>query len=203
MLRSIRVDDSADSEGGPTPAEQAPSLLASDSFFSSDGDNSSPDLPEGKLEILDSPLKNEFPIVQDELYDLPGHVDSQASSRIICYTCHQPIIETSLLACGNQYHPEHFRCQGMVASNTRVRRAKQTAQQELKQCNRPLADADFFERDGQVLCTSCFMETSFPTCKFCSEPIRDVSLLYENITHGIALHQCSWRDISSRALFLV
>lgn len=91
----------------------------------------------------------------------------------VCFSCNDQITGTSLLAGGNQYHPEHFRCQGKPNAKISLQRGRG---RDMQVCGRPLATAVFFEKSGKVLCEGCFSESNSAICKFCSEPILDVIL---------------------------
>jgi hypothetical protein len=113
-------------------------------------------------------LEEEFsPVATSTLDFLKSPVDSAPSSGPICFSCNDHITGPSLLACGQQYHPEHFRCQAKVS-------AKRSRRSNMLVCGRPLATAVFFEKHGAVMCETCYSESSSAICKFCSEPIHDV-----------------------------
>lgn len=75
----------------------------------------------------------------------------EPESSPTCAFCGGPIVGPYVTALGKHWHPEHFKCAN---------------------CQRPILEARFFEKDGRAYCEDCYHELFSPRCDICGLPIR-------------------------------
>jgi len=69
----------------------------------------------------------------------------------VCAGCRKYISSTQKIqAMGREYHPEHFQC---------------------STCNKVIGNGNFFEKEGQPQCESCYQSVFCSKCANCSHPI--------------------------------
>lgn len=71
---------------------------------------------------------------------------------VICSKCNAAIQNRIVTALGKSWHPEHFVC---------------------KVCEQPITESTFNEKDGEPVCSGCFMQKYSDTCFACKQPIRE------------------------------
>jgi len=74
------------------------------------------------------------------------------SSRGLCGGCKQDILGRMVTAMNNTWHLECWKCH---------------------KCNTLLGDGEFYEVDSRPFCPACNLNTNYPKCDFCLQPISE------------------------------
>ncbi|XP_059617876.1 transforming growth factor beta-1-induced transcript 1 protein isoform X1 [Phlebotomus argentipes] len=69
---------------------------------------------------------------------------------VVCGKCNNPITQNILTALGKSWHPEHFVC---------------------KVCDRPISEGSFNQKDGEPVCSGCYISKYTDVCYACKQHI--------------------------------